>query len=366
MLKLSGEVGFADGVVDVSETVDEELHAARVLGDEEIALLEVSLLPVEDHEPGGTIGEEEIFDFLPDGVGGGGADDVVDHGIRKSGIEPEGDMGVELKVGSVGVGRRRVFDEVEDTVADQDHEEERFPLVVVVISGVEMKLDVIGDMKKRDTPRGPKQSSTQAHHRAQPAFRPRPVPSRSPRSLLRLTSGVRAAPSSPTSRNQRDKQEHAHPAPTERCSQDRAYPAACKRHSRTYKRPSSPSSHSAILPLLSPLIADAVAVRISPAGAPSPEYYAVSPETKPRRPEPAGAHRSTEAPPLALLHPDAFDATHHRRSASLDETHPPAYLTRAASRRSRRPVRAARPRPCLQTPASSRYKQPHPLLRSLD
>ena len=43
MKKLSGEISLGNGVVDVGEAVGEELHATRILGDREVALLEVAV-----------------------------------------------------------------------------------------------------------------------------------------------------------------------------------------------------------------------------------------------------------------------------------------------------------------------------------
>lgn len=63
---------------------------SAALGHRKIALLEVAILPVEDHEPGSTIGQEEILDLVPEGVGVGGADDVIHHGVGERGIDPRG------------------------------------------------------------------------------------------------------------------------------------------------------------------------------------------------------------------------------------------------------------------------------------
>ena len=55
-------------------------------------------------------------------------------------------MGVELKVLGRSIGRWRVVEEVGDAVADENHGEEGLPFVIVVICGVEKKLDVVGDV----------------------------------------------------------------------------------------------------------------------------------------------------------------------------------------------------------------------------
>ncbi|KAE8808862.1 Subtilisin inhibitor 1 [Hordeum vulgare] len=70
------------------------------------------------------------------GEGGGGADDVIHHRIGESGINPESDMSVEFKVLGGGVGWWRLLNKVGDVVANEHHEEEGFPLMIVLISRV--------------------------------------------------------------------------------------------------------------------------------------------------------------------------------------------------------------------------------------
>lgn len=102
--ELRGEVHLEDGVVDVGEAVGEEFHAACVLGDGEVPLFEVAILMIEEHVAGGAVGKEEIMDFLLEGVGGGGAADVVDERVGKGGVDPECDVGVQLEKVGAGVG----------------------------------------------------------------------------------------------------------------------------------------------------------------------------------------------------------------------------------------------------------------------
>ena len=59
-------------------------------------------------------------------------------------------MGIEFEILGGGIGRRRVFDEEGDTVAEEHHEKERFPLVVVVNDTVEEKLDMVCDVVLED------------------------------------------------------------------------------------------------------------------------------------------------------------------------------------------------------------------------
>ena len=51
-------------------------------------MLEIPILPVEDHEASNAAGEEVVFDLLTEGIGGSGTDDVVHHRIHKSGVDP--------------------------------------------------------------------------------------------------------------------------------------------------------------------------------------------------------------------------------------------------------------------------------------
>lgn len=78
----------------MSAAVGEELHAPRVLSHGKIALLEVAILPVEDHEPGSAVGKEEVLDLVPERVGVGGADEVIHHGVGERGVDPEDDVGI--------------------------------------------------------------------------------------------------------------------------------------------------------------------------------------------------------------------------------------------------------------------------------
>ncbi|EMS62759.1 Carboxyl-terminal-processing protease [Triticum urartu] len=113
--ELSAKIHLGDSMLDVGEAVGEEFHAPRVLGHGKITLLEVAILPVEDHEPGSTVGEEEILDLVPKGEGIGGADDVIHHRVGERGGDPENDMGIELKMerrgaeggGAVGAKEKR-------------------------------------------------------------------------------------------------------------------------------------------------------------------------------------------------------------------------------------------------------------------
>ncbi|KAM3311280.1 hypothetical protein ACQJBY_031760 [Aegilops geniculata] len=126
MKELGGEIHLGNGTIDVSESVGEEFEATSVLRHREVTLFEIAVLAVEDHETGVAIGEEEIFDFVPEGVGGGGADDVIAHGVREGGINPQNDMGIELKVRGRSVGRWRMVEEEGDAVANEDHQKEGF------------------------------------------------------------------------------------------------------------------------------------------------------------------------------------------------------------------------------------------------
>ena len=144
--KLRGEIHLGNGMVDLSERVGEEFETAGVLRHREVTLLEVAVLPIEDHVSGRTIGKEVLLDPSPEGIGGGGADHMVDDLICQGGIHGEDDMGVNLMVVAVGVGWWWMMDEVGDTVEKEDHQEERFPLVVVVLGGIEKEFDVVGDV----------------------------------------------------------------------------------------------------------------------------------------------------------------------------------------------------------------------------
>ena len=141
--ELGGEIHLDECVIDVREPSGEQLHAASVLRDGEIPLLEITVLPVEHHVPGSPIGEEVVTDPSPELVRGGGTDDMVSKGIGESGVNPENEMGVKFRGGGVSVGRQWVLDEVGDAVVDQDHEEERLPLMIVVVIGIEEKFDVV-------------------------------------------------------------------------------------------------------------------------------------------------------------------------------------------------------------------------------
>ena len=102
---------------DVGETVSGQLQATGVCGDGEIALLQITVLAIEQREPRSPIGEEEGLDLGPEGVHGGGADDMVDERIGEGGVDPEHHMGVQLEVLGIGVEQRRVLDEEGDTSA---------------------------------------------------------------------------------------------------------------------------------------------------------------------------------------------------------------------------------------------------------
>ena len=80
--ELGGEIHLGDDAVDADETVGEEFYPASVFGDGQIALLEVAVLAVEDHEASGAIGKEIVTDLVLEGDSGGGADDMITHGIR--------------------------------------------------------------------------------------------------------------------------------------------------------------------------------------------------------------------------------------------------------------------------------------------
>ena len=114
MQKLRGKVYLGDRVVDVGKPGGEELHAAGVFGDREIPLLEVAVLPVEHHIPGNLICEEIVHDPRPEGVAGGGTDDMVDEGINESGVDPQSDVSINLAVLGIGIGRGWVLNEVGD------------------------------------------------------------------------------------------------------------------------------------------------------------------------------------------------------------------------------------------------------------
>ncbi|KAE8769202.1 hypothetical protein D1007_59229 [Hordeum vulgare] len=146
MEELGGDIHLGDGVVDVGKAVGEELNAVSILHDGEIALFKVVVLAIEEHEAGGLVGKKEIGDILPEGVGGGGTDNVIGEGIGKGGINPESHMGVELKEVRVGVGWEGLRKEEGDPVSEKHHEKEGFPFVVVVGGGIKKKLDVVCDV----------------------------------------------------------------------------------------------------------------------------------------------------------------------------------------------------------------------------
>ena len=75
---------------------------------------------------------------------------MVEEGIGEGGVDPEHHMGVQLPVLGIGIGWRRVLDEVGDAIAEKHHEKEGFPLVIVVICWVEKKLDVVVDASIED------------------------------------------------------------------------------------------------------------------------------------------------------------------------------------------------------------------------
>ena len=105
MEELGGEIHLGECMIDVREPSAEQLHAASILRDGEIPLLEITVLPVEHHVPGSSIGEEVVTDPSPELVRGGGTDDMVSKGIGESGVNPENEMGVKFRGGGVSVGR---------------------------------------------------------------------------------------------------------------------------------------------------------------------------------------------------------------------------------------------------------------------
>ena len=95
------------------------------------------VLPIGHHVPGRPIREEVITDAIPEVIGGGGPYDMIDEVIDEGGVDLENDMGVELKVLGRSIGRWRVVEEVGAAVANQDHQEEGLPLMIIVIGRVE-------------------------------------------------------------------------------------------------------------------------------------------------------------------------------------------------------------------------------------
>lgn len=148
--KLCGEVHLRDDVIDVGKAGDEQLHASRVLINREVPLLEVAVLVIEGHVLSGAICEKIVSDPVPEIIGCGGTGHMVNDGIGKGGIHGQGNMGIELTVLGVRVGWRGVLDEVGDAVANENHEKERFPFMIVVIGRVQEKLEVGGDVGVED------------------------------------------------------------------------------------------------------------------------------------------------------------------------------------------------------------------------
>ncbi|KAE8817779.1 hypothetical protein D1007_04548 [Hordeum vulgare] len=89
MKELGGEVDLGKSVIDVGHAVSDELHTTRIFIHTKIALLEVAILSVEDHEPGNAIGEEVVIDLLLESEGGGGADDMIHRRVGKGDIDPK-------------------------------------------------------------------------------------------------------------------------------------------------------------------------------------------------------------------------------------------------------------------------------------
>ncbi|KAE8779639.1 Carboxyl-terminal-processing protease [Hordeum vulgare] len=83
MDKLGGEIVLGDGVVDVGEPVGDFLYARSIFRDRQAPLLEVAILPVEDHEAFSSVGEEVIMDLLSAGKGSGGTNDMIGDGIAR-------------------------------------------------------------------------------------------------------------------------------------------------------------------------------------------------------------------------------------------------------------------------------------------
>ena len=87
------------------EAGGEKLHTTGVLGDGEIPLFEVAVLAVQHHIARRMVHQEVIADAVPEIVGGGSADDVVDEVVRKGGVDPQNEVGVKLALEGSGVGR---------------------------------------------------------------------------------------------------------------------------------------------------------------------------------------------------------------------------------------------------------------------
>ena len=68
--KLSGEIHFSDGVLDVGQPGGEELHSTSVLGDGEIPMHQVAELGVEDHGATCLVVTEDQVQLGPDVEGG--------------------------------------------------------------------------------------------------------------------------------------------------------------------------------------------------------------------------------------------------------------------------------------------------------
>ncbi|KAE8809413.1 hypothetical protein D1007_14006 [Hordeum vulgare] len=112
MEKLGGEIHLSDDVIDVSQAIGEEFHAARVFRDGKITLLEVAILAVENHVTSGAIGKEEVLDLVPESEGGGGAADVITHRIEEGGVDPQDNVSVQLEIGSGCIGRGWMLNEI--------------------------------------------------------------------------------------------------------------------------------------------------------------------------------------------------------------------------------------------------------------
>ncbi|KAE8769061.1 Ferric-chelate reductase 1 [Hordeum vulgare] len=65
---------------------------------------------------------------------------MTDEVVSEGGVDPEHGVGVELALLRSGVGEERLLDKLGNAVADQDEQEERLPLVVIVVVGLRRNL----------------------------------------------------------------------------------------------------------------------------------------------------------------------------------------------------------------------------------
>jgi hypothetical protein len=142
------ELFVGDGSADVGQLIGDGLHLAAVRHDSHVALKSVLELLVEADLVALRVLGEEVLEPLSGGVGGAvRRQDNVLQLVGDAGVHPEDDVNVGGVPRGIGEERRRLrLDVIAGVVLGEDGEEEVPPLAVVPGGGVELELDVTGDI----------------------------------------------------------------------------------------------------------------------------------------------------------------------------------------------------------------------------